>query len=130
MSTIRADATATVKNYVRQLRVGGHDMVEDQWRGESDAVNTVLLNNTAALAALNPGSLIMEHEVLAGSDSDITVAKAIGTLIGVAAYTATGLQDLTVTVWTPDVDQVTNPGKIALTGTSAAGFAVVTYIAA
>ena len=130
MSTIRASASATVQDYIRQLRVGEHDVIEDQWRAESDAVNTVLLNNTAALAALNPGLVICEPITLGVADAFITVGSAVGTLLGVLSFSADGVVETTVTVWTPDADQVTNPGKIAPTGATVAGTALVYYLPA
>jgi len=127
MSTLRADASKKPQDYVRQLRVGGHDVVEDQWRGEMDAVTTVLLNNSVSL---NPGLVVTEAVALAGSDASVTVGKAIGTLLGVDEYTAAGIHAAAATAWTADGDQVANPGLIAVTGTVAAGWAVVHYLAA
>lgn len=131
MSSLRADAAATHQDNVRQLRVGSHDVIEDQWRGESDAVNQVLLNNTNALALLNTGLIKMEAVTLAGSDTDITVGAAVGTLLGVLEFAADAVSLAgAATAWTPDADQVANPGLIAVAGTVAAGTAVVFYTAA
>ena len=127
MSTLRADAAAKPRDHVRELRVGGHDVVEDQWRGETDSVVQVLLNNQVSL---NPGLVVTEAVALAGSDASITVGKPIATLLGVDEYTAVGVAAAAATAWTPDADQVANPGLIAVTGAVAAGWAVVHYIAA
>ncbi len=128
MSTIRGDTTAKPRDYVRQLRVGGHDMVEDQWRGEMDAVTTLLLNNQVSV---NPGLVVAESATLAGSGSEaVTVSKAIGTLLGVLTFAADGIADVTATAWTADGDQVANPGLLAASGTPAAGIAIVYYLAA
>ena len=138
MSTLRANPAATPQDYVRQLRVGNHDVIEDQWRGESDAVNQVLLNNTAALAALNPGLLCVETVALlaAGATTSVTVSKPIATLVGGLGYLPAGIADsdgvntLGITGLTADGDQVANPEVIALAGTSELGTMVVTYVAA
>jgi hypothetical protein len=129
MSTIRADATKKPLDYVRQLRVGGHDVVEDQWRAETDAVTTTLLNNQASL---NPGLVVTEAVALSGDPASITVGKAIATLLGVVAFEADGVVDPAVgtTAATADGDQVANPGLIALTGTTPDGWMVVYYTAA
>jgi hypothetical protein len=128
MSTLRADASKKPQDYVRQLKVGGHDVVEDQWRGETDSVTQVLLNNQVAM---NPSLVVTESVTLAGSlNEQITVGKAVGTLLGVLCFTASGIQDVTATAWTPDGDQVANPGVIDATGTPAAGVALVHYLAA
>jgi hypothetical protein len=130
MSTIRGDATAKPKDYVRELKVGGHDMVEDQWRGEMDAVTTLLLNNQVSV---NPGLVVTEAIAVSGSPTFITASKPIATLIGVTPYVgASGIQAaLTVTTAAAaDVDQVANPGKINLTGAPADGWVVAVYLAA
>lgn len=130
MSTIRGDTTAKPRDYVRQLRVGGHDMVEDQWRGEMDAVTTLLLNNQVSV---NPGLVVSEAVPVASDPATITVSKAIATLIGITAYVgATGIQAAltTTTNAAADGDQVANPGLIALTGTTTDGWIVVSYISA
>jgi len=132
MSTLRANPAATPQDYVRQLRVGNHDVIEDQWRGESDAVNQVLLNNTGALTALNPGLVVMEAVAVTGDPATITVSKAIGTLHGVVAFRASAVVDPAVgtTAAAADGDQVANPGVIDLTGTTVDGTIVVYYTAA
>lgn len=130
MATIRADATAKPKDYVRQLRVGGHDVVEDQWRAETDAVAKTLLDNQVSL---NPGLTVVEAITVAGDPDDITVSKPIAALIGIVSFVgATGITAAltTTTAATPDADQVANPGLIALTGTTTDGTLVVYYTAA
>ncbi len=128
MSTLRADSGATPQDYVRELRVGGHDVIEDQWRGEMDSITQVLLNNTVSM---NPGLVVSEPVTLAGAETDITVGKAVGTLLGVMEFDADGLAVSNSTGWTPDVDQVANPGLIAVDGgVLVAGYAVVLYLAA
>jgi hypothetical protein len=129
MSTLRADAAAKPQDYVRELRVGGHDVIEDQWRGETDSVTKVLLNNQVSM---NPSLMVQELVVLAGGETDVTVSKAVGTLLGVSGYVAaTRIEGaLGITSATADADQVANPGLIALAGTVVAGNLVVTYLAA
>lgn len=133
MSTIRADATAKPRDYVRELRVGGHDMVEDQWRGEMDGVTTALLNNQVSL---NPGLMVAEAITLAGAETFVTAGKAISSLVGVLGFLPSGELDITtvagplgITAAAADVDQVANPGKVNLTGTVAAGKLLVLYVA-
>lgn len=129
MSTLRANPAAKPQDYVRQLRVGGHDVVEDQWRGETDSVVQVLLNNQVAA---NPSLMVQELVVLAGGETTVTVSKPIGTLLGVSGYVAaTRIEGaLGITSATANGDQVANPGLIALAGTVVAGNLVVTYLAA
>jgi len=130
MSTLRGNAAATPQDYVRELRVGGHDVVEDQWRAESDAVNQVLLNN---MVTLNPGLVVVESVAVSGDPDSITVGKAVGTLLGVVGFVgATGVIDPATgtTAAAADADQVANPGKIDLTGTTPDGYIVVYYLAA
>ena len=127
MSTLRADATKKPQDYVRQLRVGGHDVVEDQWRAETDAVTSVLLNNQVSL---NPTLVVVEAIAVAGDPATITVSKAIGALLGVVSFVgATGITAAltTTTAAAADGDQVANPGVIDLTGVTTDGTIVVYY---
>jgi hypothetical protein len=129
MSTLRADSTKKPQDYVRQLKVGGHDVVEDQWRGETDSVVSVLLNNQVTV---NPSLVVTELFVLVGAETAITVSKAIGTLIGVTGFVAATriIGALGITSATANVDQVANPGLIALAGTVVAGNLLVSYLSA
>ena len=128
MSTLRADATAKPQNYVRELRVGSHDVIEDQWRGETDSVVKILLNN---MVSMNPSLVVMEAVAVSGDPASITVGKAIDTLYGVVGFTTSGVVDPATgtTAATADGDQVANPGLIALTGTTPDGWILVFYSA-
>jgi len=130
MSTLRADAAAKPQDYVRELRVGSHDVIEDQWRGETDSVVKVLLNN---MVSMNPGLVVMEAVAVAGDPASITVSKPIATLYGVVAFAgATGVVDPAVgtTAAAADGDQVANPGVINLTGVTVDGYILAFYSAA
>ena len=126
MSTLRADVTKKPQDFVRQLAVGGHDVIEDQWRGESDAVNTVLLNNQLST---NPGNWVREFVAVTGDPATITVSKPIKTLAGIMSFNASGVLDSTdaTTAAAKDADQAANPGVIDLTGTTVDGFIMVLY---
>jgi hypothetical protein len=128
MSSLRGDATAKPRDNVRELKVGGHDMVEDQWRGETDSVTQVLLNNQVST---NPGLVVMEAVPVASDPATITVSKAIDTLHGVVAFVgASGILEITGTTGAAkDADQVANPGVIDLTGTTVDGVILVFYTA-
>ncbi len=128
MSTLRADPTKKPQDYVRQLRVGGHDVIEDQWRAETDSVTTILLNNQVSL---NPGLVVTEAVSVTGDPATITVGKAIATLLGVVAFAADGVVDPAVgtTAAVADGDQASNPGLIALAGTTVDGWLIVHYTA-
>lgn len=125
MASLRGDATAKPQDYVRQLRVGGHDVVEDQWRGESDAVNQVLLNN---MVAANPSQVCMEVFALTGGETEVTLQKDAATLVGVVGFVAATLivGDLGITA---AAINGSDSSQIDLTGTVVAGNLVVYYIA-
>lgn len=130
MSALRADPTKKPQDYVRQLKVGGHDVVEDQWRGETDSVTQILLNNQVSL---NPTLVVVEAVPVTGDPATITVSKPIAALIGVVCFVgSTGITAAltTTTAAAPDGDQDANPGVIDLTGTTTDGTIVVYYNAA
>ena len=132
MASQVGDASAQFKNHIRKLQDGG-DTGHDQVRKEADQVLKVLLDNFAVLfpaAADGAGVVSMEVVVLAGAETYITLAKPVTTLYGAVGFVAANLivDDLGITGWTPDVDQVTNPGKVAIAGAAEAGNLVVFYV--
>jgi len=130
MSTLRADGTAKPQDYVRELKVGGHDVVEDQWRGETDSVTQVLLNNQLGM---NPGLVCVEAFTLAGSEASVALSKDAATLLGVQGFQAGGEDDVVNATGPLSITGATINGsdasQIDLAGTADAGVLLVWYTA-